>query len=146
MHSVCATLSSVACPYLPSFSTVSHKPHDFSGKKFYDIKCVFWFSPQLWYQTFLVLRIVRRDTINVNSYLSKVPVILVRLNYNFLDRVLTKSLDIKVHQNPSSGGRVVLMWTDGRTDGQTDRQTDMTKLIVAFHSFANASKKTANSM
>jgi len=24
------------------------------------------------------------------------------------------------------------------TDGRTDRQTDITKLIVAFHSFANA--------
>jgi hypothetical protein len=34
--------------------------------------------------------------------------------------------------------------TDGRTDGQTDRQTDrhtdMTKPIVAFRNFANASK------
>lgn len=28
---------------------------------------------------------------------------------------------------------------DERTDGQTDRQTDMPKLIVAFHTFANAS-------
>jgi hypothetical protein len=28
-----------------------------------------------------------------------------------------------------------------RTDGQTDRWTDMTKLMVAFHNFANASKK-----
>jgi len=25
-------------------------------------------------------------------------------------------------------------------DGQTDRQTDMTKLIVAFHNFANPPK------
>jgi hypothetical protein len=27
-----------------------------------------------------------------------------------------------------------------RADGQTDRQTDMTKLIVAFRNYANASK------
>jgi len=28
------------------------------------------------------------------------------------------------------------------TDGQKDRQTDITKLIVAFHNFANAPKRT----
>jgi len=31
-----------------------------------------------------------------------------------------------------------LLHAVGRTDGRTDRQTDMTKLIVAFRSFANA--------
>jgi hypothetical protein len=30
--------------------------------------------------------------------------------------------------------------TDGQTDKQTNRGTDMTKLIVEFHNFANASK------
>ena len=30
--------------------------------------------------------------------------------------------------------------TDGRTDGRTGGETDMTKLIVAFRNFANASK------
>jgi hypothetical protein len=30
-----------------------------------------------------------------------------------------------------------------RTDGQTERQTGVTKLIVAFRNFANASKRTA---
>jgi len=30
-----------------------------------------------------------------------------------------------------------------RTDGQMDRQTDMTKLTVAFRSFANAPNKKA---
>jgi hypothetical protein len=33
-----------------------------------------------------------------------------------------------------------LFHADGRTVGWTDRQTDMTKLIVAFHNFANAPK------
>ena len=33
-----------------------------------------------------------------------------------------------------------LFQADGRTDGQTDRRTDVTKLIVAFNNFANASK------
>ena len=32
------------------------------------------------------------------------------------------------------------MWTDR----QTDRHTDMTKLTVAFHNFAKATKRTTN--
>jgi len=31
--------------------------------------------------------------------------------------------------------------TDGQTDGWTDRPSDITKLIVAFHNFANAPKR-----
>ena len=31
------------------------------------------------------------------------------------------------------------MWTERRTDQQADRQTDMTKLVVAFRNFLNAS-------
>jgi hypothetical protein len=43
-------------------------------------------------------------------------------------------LNIKFHQNPSSGSRVVsCRLTDERTDGQTD----MTKLIVAFCNYEN---------
>jgi hypothetical protein len=43
-----------------------------------------------------------------------------------------KSSNIKFHQNPSNGSRVVPC-------GQTDGVTDMTKLIVAVRNFANAS-------
>jgi len=45
---------------------------------------------------------------------------------------------MKFHENPSSGSRVV---SCGRTDRQTDsyKRTDITKLIVAFCKFANAS-------
>jgi len=49
---------------------------------------------------------------------------------NFFDTFF-KYIDIKFHENPSSGSRVVPL---GRTDGQTD----MTKLIAAFRSFTNA--------
>jgi hypothetical protein len=31
-------------------------------------------------------------------------------------------------------------------DGQTDRKTDMTKLIVAFHNYANAPKNNHSSV
>ena len=39
---------------------------------------------------------------------------------------------INVHENPSSGSRVVLC-------GQMDGRTDITKLIVPFRNFANSS-------
>jgi len=34
-------LSSVACPTVQNFSTLSHKQHDFRGKKLLNVKCVF---------------------------------------------------------------------------------------------------------
>jgi hypothetical protein len=42
----------------------------------------------------------------------------------------------------SVGGQLFLedRRIDGRTDGWTDRETDMTRLIVAFRSFANDPK------
>ena len=43
-------------------------------------------------------------------------------------------MNTNFHENPSSWGRVVPC-------GRTDRPSDMTKLIVAFGKFANASKK-----
>ena len=46
----------------------------------------------------------------------------------------------KFHENPSSGSRVVAI----RSDRQ-DRRTDMTKLIVAFRSFAEVRNETKES-
>jgi hypothetical protein len=45
----------------------------------------------------------------------------------------TKTQNIKFHENPSSGSRVVLC---GRTDGRTDTKM----LIVVFRNFANANE------
>jgi len=45
-----------------------------------------------------------------------------------------KYSNIKFHENPSSGSRIVRC-------GGTDGRTDMTKLIVAFHNFAKEPKK-----
>jgi hypothetical protein len=44
-------------------------------------------------------------------------------------QIFEKYSDIKFHENPSSGRRVV-----------SCRRTDMTKLIVAFRNIANATK------
>jgi hypothetical protein len=48
-------LSSVACPAVQYFSSLSHKMHDFRGKKLLHIKSVFRFSLQLLFETFLFL-------------------------------------------------------------------------------------------
>jgi len=55
---------------------------------------VFWFSLHLWPENFLTLRRIQRDIIiNVHKYSCKVPVILVRFNLNFPDR-LSKNIQI----------------------------------------------------
>ena len=50
---------------------------------------------------------------------------------------LKKNTDIKFHENPSSGGRVIPC---GKTDVQTDGRTDMTKQVVGFRNFSKAPK------
>jgi len=75
-------LSAVACPALQYFSTFSHKRLELK-KKLPNTKCVFWFSPQLLSETFLILRRTEREMIE-NVYLSscKVAFILVRFQWN----------------------------------------------------------------
>jgi hypothetical protein len=58
-------------------------------------------------------------------------------------QIFEKYSNIKFHENPSGGSRVVLCrraggQEGGRTDGRTDTHT--TKLIVALRDFANAPK------
>jgi len=73
------------------------------------------------------------------------------MKYAFSRLIFEKYSNIKFHENPSSGSRVVpCEWTDERTDGRTDgrtggnRQADrwknMAKLTVAFGDFVNAPK------
>jgi hypothetical protein len=73
-HIVISFVSSLAPPY---FSTLSHKGHDFL-KNVIDHKiCVLIFSTNL-YKIFFILRIIQRDIFtNVETPLSKVPVIFI---------------------------------------------------------------------
>jgi hypothetical protein len=77
-YSVC--VSSVACPALSHFSTLSHKRHDFR-KNLLNIKCGFWFPLQLLSEIFLILRRIQRDiTINVHRSSCNVPLFLSDFN------------------------------------------------------------------
>jgi len=55
---------------------------------------------------------------------------------NFPRQIFEKYSNIKFHEDPSSGSRIVPMLTSGRKEGRTD----MTKTIVAFRKSANAPK------
>ena len=65
----------------------------------------------------------------------KVIVILVRflIKLEFSGKIFEKCQNIKFHENPSSGSRVLAC-------GQTERWTDMAKLTFAFRNFANMPK------
>ena len=86
-------------------------------EKLWNVKCVFWFSLPLLSETFFILRRTERD-ITTSPYrsLCKIRVILVSFQWNlsFSRQIFEKSSDIKFHENPSSGSRVVPC---GRTDG-----------------------------
>ena len=105
-------------------------------KQLPNIKRVFWFSLQYLSEKFLILkRIQWLVTINVHTS-SKVPVyscqVLMKIGFSL--QFCEKYSNFKFHENPSSGSRAVPC-------GQTDRQrTNVTKLIIAFHNFANAPK------
>jgi hypothetical protein len=55
------------------------------------------------------------------------------MKLEFFRQIFENPSDIKFHENPFSGSRVVPC-------ERTDRRTDMTKLTVAFRNFVNALK------
>jgi len=57
------------------------------------------------------------------------------MKLEFSRHIYEKSSNIKFHENPSNGSRVVPF-------GHTDRRAYMAKLTVAFRNFANAPKNT----
>jgi hypothetical protein len=102
------------------------------------IKCVFWFSLQILFEIYLILRRIQRHIIvNVETSLCKIPVIFSDLKEPLVFSTYFRKgrSNVKFNKNPSSGSRVVPC---GQMDGQTERRMDMTKLIVAFRNFANA--------
>jgi hypothetical protein len=102
------------------------------------IKCVFDFLCN--FETFLILRRIERDMIKKNCIALHVKCPLLLLNFNetliFAVNFWRKKnySNIKFHENSFSGSRVIAC-------GRTDTQTGLTKLIIAFRNFANASNK-----
>jgi len=81
----CIMLSSVACPALPFFPHVLINGKNF-GKQSLNTKCVFWFFLQHLPRTrFFIIRTERGMVKHMYWSSSRVPVILVRYEYN-LDR------------------------------------------------------------
>ena len=105
----------------------------FEKKKVLNKKCVFWFSTQRLYDTFLILIRTERDVIiHVYCSSSKVPVI-VRFSWklNFLGR-FPENFKYQISWK-------FLEWEPSYSM-RTDGWADMTKLMVAFSNFANAPK------
>ena len=105
----------------PHCSTLSHKRHDHREKHLLNIKCWFWFSLQLLFEIFLILRIIQLDiVINMETSSCKIPVIPVgfQWNLNFLDRVFEKPQISNFMKILSVGVKLVhaVGWMDGRTN------------------------------
>ena len=86
-------------------------------------------------RTLLIIRGTERVMMeNVYCSSCKVPVILnqILMELKFSRQLFEKYTDIKFHENPSSGSRVLC----GRIV-----QTDMKKLTVAFRTFTKTSKR-----
>jgi hypothetical protein len=129
------------------FSTLSHKRHDFrKKKKLLNIKCVFWFSIQVLFETFLFLKRIQRDIvikwknrfgrgrgpvvwqitdewIVINVKTSSYALFFSDFNETWIFCTDCKKTRIS-HLIKIRPERAKLFLTDGRTDRQTDRQTD----------------------
>ena len=124
----------VSLGYLPKVSPHYLINGTIFGKKLLNTKCVIWFSLQLLFETFLILRRNERHIINVRVYWSscKAPSVLVILQrkLNFLRRFLKKKTTNTFHEKTSSRSQILPCG-----------QTDLTKLTIAFPNFTNATKK-----
>ena len=119
----CVILSSVTCLVLPGFSALSHKLHDFRIKHLLNIKSAIRFSLKLLSETFLFLRIIRRETIiYVNISSCNIPLYTCRIliKFAFSRYILEKYSNIKISLKFSSGSRVV---PSGQREEQTVRCT-----------------------
>ena len=119
MECACAILSSVACPALQYFSTLVHKLHDFRNKVIEHKVCVLIFSTTfVWNILQCKKKWVIYDQKCVLEFMYSTPYnwqILIKLEFS--RPVFEQYTNIKFHENPSSGSRIVPC-------GQTDRHDE----------------------
>ena len=117
-------LSSVACPALPYFSTLSHKRQDFR-KKVTEHKMCSFFSTILSGKFLIISKTEQDSTINV--YMSSCTV-------HACQNLIKIEFSGQIVENTEISNYVpsCSMWTN--------RQTEMTKLIVIFHNFSKRHK------
>ena len=127
--------SSMASLAVPCFSTLSHKRHDFRGKKILKIKCVFWFTLQHLFETFLILRRTERYVIMHIGFHVKYLLFLSHVNKTWIFSIgFQKILKYKISYKS-------LQWEQS-CSMRTGERTDITKIIDALRSFAKAPKLT----
>jgi hypothetical protein len=119
LYVFCAALyCRVTCLPLPCFSTFFRINEKIFGKKAMENKVsVFIFRITL-SETFLILRIIQWDIINLHRYSFRLPIFLLRFwsKFFFTRHIFEKSCNADFNYNPSSGSRLVLK---RRTDRQT---------------------------
>jgi len=112
-------LSSMACPTLQYFSTLSHKRHNFrrGGERIIEHKMYFEFIYNVCLKYFVLRRIQRDLFINLHRFPCKVHVILVtaQTNLNFFARFSKKKKLTSNFVKISPIGEE-LLHADGRTD------------------------------
>jgi hypothetical protein len=105
----------------------------FEKKRLLNTKCVFRISLQLLSEIFFILRRTERDMIkNLYWPSCKRYSYLILMILGFSRQIFEKYSNIRLHENLSSGSRVVPYGEMG-----------VTKLLVAFRNFANGTKITA---
>ena len=135
----CAILSFVASLAPPYFSSLSHKRHDFR-KRVTEHKTCVSFSLKLLLKTFLSLKKnSARYCYKVKSLHVKYPLFLSHLNqiWIFSTDSRKESLNIKFHQNSSSGSRLVPC-------GRTDMTKQNSRFFVIFQTRRLKSKCKRN--
>ena len=101
----------------------------FGEKKSLDIKCVFCFSRQLLFETFLILIIIQQDiVINLKTSLCKVPVSFVIFHWNlkFLE-IFSKEARISSFIKMRPVG-AKLFHAEGQTDGHVEANSHFSLL------------------
>jgi hypothetical protein len=106
-----------------------------------------WFSLELLFQTFFILRRIQRNVV-INVKTSSRKYLLLFSDFNktcVFETDFLINLKYQVSWESFQWGPIcstrTYRQTDRQTDGRTDGRTDMTKLIVSFRYFVNAPNK-----